>query len=87
MISLFSSVSSTIFQFLLVRLKEDGDDSWIDKPAEFQFLLVRLKGIFRTNETIKKIISIPSGTIKSIKRFLSPNVGGISIPSGTIKRP
>ncbi len=56
-----------LFQFLLVRLKALSCCQNIVPPTLFQFLLVRLKESCFHSSVFFTFISIPSGTIKSVK--------------------
>ena len=65
MIFVIAVCNSSRFQFLLVRLKDSSPYEAFAALIEFQFLLVRLKVRIR-NVRRWTIISIPSGTIKSV---------------------
>ena len=56
--------AGSVFQFLLVRLKEGFGRSLTIKVTPFQFLLVRLKGNGVSGGSPYSYISIPTGTIK-----------------------
>ncbi len=75
------------FQFLLVRLKATPLINYRFGIILFQFLLVRLKVRPIPNLLLcNKLISIPSGAIKSHKIvFFFFDIFLISIPSGAIK--
>ena len=84
-IPLFEDLDSILFQFQMVRLKDDV--SWfLVMCIGFQFQMVRLKGN-KKSYAFRQVhsISIPDGTIKSAipKQAILHNT--ISIPDGTIK--
>jgi len=75
------------FQFLLVRLRDGKTYAIIEYYPTFQFLLVRLRALYKRVQRGGKIISIPSGAIKSWWiNGLEVIYIIISIPSGAIKR-
>ena len=63
-IFLFNITQSSIFQFLMVRLKENVNRFAYGDATKFQFLMVRLKAIPYRQEEVWDSISIPYGAIK-----------------------
>ena len=84
--SVHPSVESLyVFQFLMVRLKDHAERQ-DEADGMFQFLMVRLKAGRDICVRVKRVVSIPYGTIKSRLVNGKPVYNRVSIPYGTIKR-
>ena len=69
----------------MVRLKESLEILKENGYIKFQFLMVRLKVKASALLSLKKVISIPYGAIKSCSNVAITVIRQISIPYGAIK--
>ena len=79
-------MSETKFQFLMVQLKAFSFNANNINDMLFQFLMVQLKAWRKCLCSRCETVSIPYGTIKSERTWLSALLSIlVSIPYGTIK--
>ena len=75
-----------LFQFHIVRLKDEADAGSMDRPYEFQFHIVRLKGTIAIMRETLIYVSIPYSSIKSsMTAKLATSATDVSIPYSSIK--